>query len=48
MSSTDHEFAYLRTLTETELYAEYSKAEQEDDIALAVAIMHESDRREFL
>jgi hypothetical protein len=39
-------FDYLRTLSQAELEKEYEKAEQDDDIALAVCIMEEWEIRE--
>jgi hypothetical protein len=39
-------FDYLRTLSQVELEAEYEKAEQTDDMALAVCIMEEYEIRE--
>jgi hypothetical protein len=39
-------FDYLRTLSQAELEKEYEKAEQADDIALAVCIMEEWEIRD--
>jgi hypothetical protein len=36
-------FEYLQDLTEAELLQEYEKAEREDDIALALAIIYVCD-----
>lgn len=33
------DFSYLRSMSLNELYAEYEKAEQDDDISLALHVM---------
>lgn len=45
--NSPRDFSYLKGLSLTALYAEYEKAEQEDDISLAIHIMKEAEKREF-
>ena len=40
-------FSYLQSMSLNQLYDEYEKAEQYDDIALAIRIMEECENREY-
>lgn len=42
------DFSYLDSMSLNDLYAEYEKAEQDDDIPLAIHIMMVAEKYEFV